>query len=600
MSDWLTSLANASVYGGLFVLGVGAFCLVFRRLPAWVRSWLWCIACAQFLVRLVLSVPVTVPVPVAATEPSALVSDSTRAPSFVIDGSRGIESTPEREPVSPSFWLVSLWGIGVLAGSAVAARRLYGAWRLVRGAKPVEDPAFAGMLDGLAVGLRRRPRLMESARVKCPLLVGCLRPTIVVPTGYAAAHEAAEIRMAFAHEVAHIRRGDPWMSLLVATAQTVFFFHPFVWWAGRESSLAREEACDLDVIRHCAESPHAYAHFLLKSAQARTPVAGLGAAYGYRNLRRRITMLKGLSNASLSSPRRTWIGLIAAGLAASLPWTVVGQSAPAAAPAPQTSQAARAIAPKAPSIAKASKKRVVKKGSATAKAAAPKAAIAPNAAPSPAKAAIAPMDAPSVMDPTAYAAPARSENQKAAIRSISPVAMATGMPSDSAVAAAVSSEAMDITFAGPDQGSALQRRVKVSLVNADIKASIVKLLTESGGSFVIKAKIRPGTITGRFNNMPLDDVLRAIFRSIDQELTWQFDGDVIYILERGAPVGFGGGGIGGGIGAPSSPGGLGGGGFGGGAGAPGLGGGGLGESVPAGGGSGANGDPVPAVVGSGS
>lgn len=612
MTPIALSLLNASLFGGLFVLAIGAFCFAFRKLPAWVRSWLWGIACAQFLVRLVLSVPI--PVAVSAPEVVTTAPGVVRSvKEFTISAPTAVAPAPvtleETNLIPPATWALSLslWGLGIFAGSVVVMRRWTGARRLVRQAAPVTEPALQASLAELTRGWHRPPRLLESPHVKCPLLVGCLRPAIVVPTAYALDHDATEVRMAFAHEVAHIRRGDPWMSLVVAAAQTVFFFHPLVWWAGREASLAREEACDLEVLRLCEESPNVYAHFLLKSAQARTPVAGLGAAYGYRNLRRRITMLKGLTNASLSSPRRTWIGLIAAGLAASLPWTVVGQSAPAsaAAPAKASQEVARAMPAKKVGSAK---KAPVKKAGRTQKAkpapasgVATKAAVAQTGAPAPAstaKAAIfdtgmaaAPADGAVFETQAAEAAPARGSqggavNRRTWGRSENAIAVETSAE----VAAAMSSveeaapRILDVKFGPQGSGSPMQRSVTAHFVGADIRSSILKILTESGSSFVIKAKIRPGSLTGKFNDMPAMEVLEAIFQGIDQQLTYRIERGVIYIVDQGQAVsgigvGFGGGGFGGGSTNPAT--GVSTGGFGGG-----LGG---GSSVPASGGSGLGG-----------
>ncbi|AIE86612.1 M56 family metallopeptidase [Fimbriimonas ginsengisoli] len=323
--SWARALFAASWQGGLFILGVWALCIAFRRMPPWVKSWLWWIACTQMLLRVFLTLPIAMAVatpalPAAvATVEHAIVIESSPAPVTAL-----VErSTPEPERPSPMLILMGLWGVGVVTGGGIAVRRLLGARRLVKRAAPLNSELALTILNELT---DRPPRLLESPDVKCPLLAGYVRPVIVVPSGFADEHDAGEIRMAFAHEVAHLRRRDLWLSFAVATVQTAYFFHPLVWLASHETAIAREEACDLDVLRLCGESPSVYAHFLFKSAQGRTPVAALGAAYGYRNLRRRITMLKRTSNLSKSSLRRSWLVLIAAGAAAALPWSVVAQS----------------------------------------------------------------------------------------------------------------------------------------------------------------------------------------------------------------------------------------------------------------------------------
>lgn len=537
----MNGLVNASLYGGAFVLAVGLLCGFARRLPAWVRSWLWGIACAQFLVRLVLSVPIPVAVP------AAQIADPLPAAggkNYVISTREGASPAPAASSSGPNA-LMMLWGVGVAAGLAIAARRWQGAKSLIRAAVPVSDPRLVTTLEELTSGWRRKPRLLESAYVKCPLLVGCASPAIVVPAAYGDDHDSAEVRMALAHELAHIRRGDPWMALLVAATQTAFFFHPLAWWAGRESALAREEACDLEVLRLSEESPATYAHFLLKSAQARPPVAGLGAAYGYRNLRRRITMLKGLTNASLSSPRRTWLGLIAAGLAASLPWTVVGQSDPTTAPAQAKPAAAAKRPTKVPPTAKPAPKRPVRISKAT--------AIAPASSTQAVKITSA------RSSPSEIVTPAQAVDVAPAGSPVTAAVEAEGSPIRAASAVEETTETVSEVKFGPiAMGAPLRRNVTAHFEGADIRASLLKVLAGSGANFMIKAKIQKGTLTGKFNDMSVHAVLEAIFQGIDQPLDLRFDRDVIYIVDRSAASGGFGGGMSGGTPIAPASGGLGG------------------------------------------
>ena len=53
-----------------------------------------------------------------------------------------------------------------------------------------------------------------------------------------------DLRLALAHEMAHVKRGDLRLALLPAAMQVLFFFHPLVWLASAEWAAAREEACD--------------------------------------------------------------------------------------------------------------------------------------------------------------------------------------------------------------------------------------------------------------------------------------------------------------------------------------------------------------------
>jgi hypothetical protein len=133
--------------------------------------------------------------------------------------------------------------------------------------------------------------------------------------------------MVLSHEIAHVLRRDQWLALGPMLVQVVFWFHPLSWLAGREVNLAREEACDLEVVRLSGASPAAYARLLLKLAQSSAPVAAMGVALGYRTLRRRIMTLKHVK--LMDRPRRgvVWLCLIAF---AAVPWVVTARPAPQA------------------------------------------------------------------------------------------------------------------------------------------------------------------------------------------------------------------------------------------------------------------------------
>jgi uncharacterized protein (TIGR03435 family) len=65
-----------------------------------------------------------------------------------------------------------------------------------------------------------------------------------------------------AHELCHIRRRDNLFAALHMIAESIFWFHPFIWWIGRQLIEERERACDEDVLRMGGE-PQIYAEAIL-------------------------------------------------------------------------------------------------------------------------------------------------------------------------------------------------------------------------------------------------------------------------------------------------------------------------------------------------
>ncbi|WP_337238062.1 M56 family metallopeptidase, partial [Salmonella enterica] len=55
---------------------------------------------------------------------------------------------------------------------------------------------------------------------------------------------APELEAILAHELVHIRRHDALVNAAQVVLETVFFYHPAVWWLSRTIREERENCCD--------------------------------------------------------------------------------------------------------------------------------------------------------------------------------------------------------------------------------------------------------------------------------------------------------------------------------------------------------------------
>ncbi len=167
-----------------------------------------------------------------------------------------------------------------------------------------------------------------------PMLVGLLRPRIVLPADYATRYSAQEQAAVLAHERVHRRRGDLWWNALCAFLQCVFWFHPLASGARLAFLADQELACDSAVLRGRAHAPHIYAEALLKTRAGTAVPLGCAMQAG-SPLRERI-----LNLGRRGSPRRVrvLVALLLAAFAAAgahLAWAASAEvvMVPAAAPA---------------------------------------------------------------------------------------------------------------------------------------------------------------------------------------------------------------------------------------------------------------------------
>jgi bla regulator protein BlaR1 len=92
--------------------------------------------------------------------------------------------------------------------------------------------------------LKRAVTLLESGYVKMPMVIGHLKPVILIPVGLLAGLPADQVEAVLLHELAHIRRHDYFVNFLQAVAETVFFFNPGLLWISSLLRDERENCCD--------------------------------------------------------------------------------------------------------------------------------------------------------------------------------------------------------------------------------------------------------------------------------------------------------------------------------------------------------------------
>ncbi|MBN2475265.1 MAG: hypothetical protein JXB62_11690 [Pirellulales bacterium] len=143
-------------------------------------------------------------------------------------------------------WLGLLWllGTSAIVIRGAAARAVL--WGFRRRHVVVGDEVLCRQVSTLArsLGLRRRVSLLESSTLRAPVAFGVLRPTVVLPRGFAATFDGRQQEAMLAHELAHLAAGDPAWHLLADLVCGVLWWHPLAWWSGRQLRTAGEAAAD--------------------------------------------------------------------------------------------------------------------------------------------------------------------------------------------------------------------------------------------------------------------------------------------------------------------------------------------------------------------
>jgi len=112
------------------------------------------------------------------------------------------------------------------------------------------------------LNIKQKIRYIESKLIKVPIVIGYLKPVVVFPIGLLTGIPTNQIEAIIAHELAHIRRNDYIINILQTIIETVFFFHPAVWFISSQIRKERENCCD-DIALTVCEGSIIYAKALV-------------------------------------------------------------------------------------------------------------------------------------------------------------------------------------------------------------------------------------------------------------------------------------------------------------------------------------------------
>lgn len=170
---------------------------------------------------------------------------------------------------------VGLWLLGFLLMLGRLLLALRYVRRLRQRVSPVPE-AWQQVLAQLAAraGLTRPVKLRASLLVPSPLVIGYLKPVILLPLSVASGLRPVELEMILAHELAHVLRRDYLFNFLQTLAETVFFYHPAVWYLAAVLHAERENCCD-DLAAQLGGNPRQLARALAALAELTAEAAPL-------------------------------------------------------------------------------------------------------------------------------------------------------------------------------------------------------------------------------------------------------------------------------------------------------------------------------------
>jgi len=259
----------------LFAAAVALACSALRRNSPRLRYWLWLAASLKFLVPFAVIVSMGARVQFPPDTPSlhavTVQQISTYfAPVPVFPAAAPPARATLRWPLVPG----AMWLTGAMFLSFRWRRR----WRMIHeAARGATRLAF-----GCAV-----PTLASSTTME-PGVFGIFRPVILLPEGIADDLTPEQLEAILAHELRHIGYRDNLTAALHMCVETVFWFHPVIWWIGAKLMDEREHDCDEAVLRQ-GSRPGDYARGIVHVCEryVESPLA-CASGIGGSDLKKRI------------------------------------------------------------------------------------------------------------------------------------------------------------------------------------------------------------------------------------------------------------------------------------------------------------------------
>jgi beta-lactamase regulating signal transducer with metallopeptidase domain len=218
---WMSPLADHLWQSTVFAAFAALLTLALGHKRARVRHGLWLAASCKFLVPfsllIVLGGRVGWRAPQAAPTGVVVAMEAISEP-FSLPVAAPRPPEPHQTNPFPAV-LLAVWACGVVGISINWWRR----WRRIA----------ATVRAGTPVDLHLPIRAVASPTLVEPGVFGIIRPTLVLPAGIFDRLTPKQLDAVIAHEFCHVRYRDNLVASLHMLVETVFWFHPLVWWIGK-------------------------------------------------------------------------------------------------------------------------------------------------------------------------------------------------------------------------------------------------------------------------------------------------------------------------------------------------------------------------------
>ena len=154
--------------------------------------------------------------------------------------------------------------------------------------------------------------MLSSPSLLEPGVFGIVQPVLILPEGITSRLTESQLNAILAHEMCHVRRRDNLTFAMHMMVETLFWFHPLVWWIRMQLIEERERACDEAVLQSGSEA-EVYAEGILNVCKfyVESPLACASGVTGSDLKKRIVRIMTERLGDNLGSGRKLLLASIA-------------------------------------------------------------------------------------------------------------------------------------------------------------------------------------------------------------------------------------------------------------------------------------------------
>ncbi|AJQ26615.1 BlaR1 family beta-lactam sensor/signal transducer [Pelosinus fermentans] len=194
-----------------------------------------------------------------------------------------------------AFWF---WLVGVITLTVYLIHGTIKLQCILRSTLRVNDSCVINLLEECKhrMNIKGNTVLVESPLIRSPMVMGAIRPHIILPAGINGNLSKSELRFILLHELAHLQRRDLYVNWITSFLQIIHWFNPIIWYAFYQMRQDRELACDAYVLSLLKPDEYksygaAIISFLERYSYSVYDYTIAGLASGRANIKKRMEMI---------------------------------------------------------------------------------------------------------------------------------------------------------------------------------------------------------------------------------------------------------------------------------------------------------------------